>query len=1101
MRRSALPLLLRLADAAPAQPYYTQLGQLTQLQALLLQATGHIGVAPNFLAQLPSNFSRALFGISHKDGRPKKQSKKELVVLGDDSCGVDNPGKIDSDNNDNRSSLLGAIHGARKHRRRSPAPSLEDITLLTLPRRSRIPRAEPLSAGPSSDPANASARGLLGNAVSRTNPPPPSALEEVLCVDRIRMVTPSAPTPELLTTEAAEAVPGVSQGRVPLPLPLPLPPTGSTVAATAAATEPRVIASGAKSAAGVASITALGQVGVGSFAAAETPLSPPSPASPASPPASLPWKPPPPPSPQDQQHQQQLQQQLQQEHVVPSSTEPSPVRLRPVARVVGPDIRSYGSRHVKSIHELLDDLEQSDAASSSPSAPPPPGALLESLEQWRKSRREGDPGRRLGGELAGRLDKVLAPRLSGEYGTVMEPRLTAMLIWSVAKSGLFGDAAIALADRLEESVRPEMPYDKDEYWASLALYSLGLAQQAAAAAAARCGSGSSGGVGGRWSSPAAAAAALVERSRRRLAPALLRLLSRNAATINQQALSNTFWAAGLLQLSDDKRVLAPLVAQAYQTAGEAKSQNISNILYGCAVLGLTEREWAAVQGRSYPLLERLVSETVRRKLLGFQPLEVSCVTWAACKLGLKSSPLLESVADFISRGGFEGVSSSQVWANTLYAMGLADFYDPRVFQKLSTALLESRPDRPPPPPSRGGKPPPTHTPGIVRFATAQTCCNLLFAMGALRHLDEQIVNVLLARMVEVVVSGRAAVVDVALAVRACAQLNYRSPLLDELLDAALPAMKAQAPRLMSYNVLWSMLILGMLGEPHHQPLVRHLVYCVNRYGTTTWKSPSTGAEPMSKSVMRSAPSPSGSQGLAYDDLTQLVQYHLESRYLGLTGEAYDLRPPEGMDVLVRQIRERRQELAAQSATVVHQFVVAALQEMSSSPNCVTAGIRHPRIVRVESEVMVEPELVVVDILLTLAQQNTNPSQKIIIPSSAPDLNSDLDSESVLDLDLDSDLDSGGQKEAVAAAVSVSDMAPTSTSAPTPFGDPNTSTFKLALEVDGPHHFMRNHPDHQDGPSAYRDRVLRRRLGQAVGGAGVEVIQTRKWVEQLHDDET
>ncbi|GIM17388.1 hypothetical protein Vretimale_19926 [Volvox reticuliferus] len=131
---------------------------------------------------------------------------------------------------------------------------------------------------------------------------------------------------------------------------------------------------------------------------------------------------------------------------------------------------------------------------------------------------------------------------------------------------------------------------------------------------------------------------------------------------------------------------------------------------------------------------------------------------------------------------------------------------------------------------------------------------------------------------------------------------------------------------MSYNVLWSMLILGMLGEPRHQPLVRHLVYCVNRYGTTTWKSPSPVAEPMSsKSSMRSTPSPSGPAGLAYDDLTQLVQYHLESRFLGLTGEAYDLRPPGGMDVLVRQIRSRRQELAAQSATVVHQFVVAALQ--------------------------------------------------------------------------------------------------------------------------------------------------------------------------------
>ncbi|EFJ45572.1 hypothetical protein VOLCADRAFT_94031 [Volvox carteri f. nagariensis] len=769
----------------------------------------------------------------------------------------------------------------------------------------------------------------------------------------------------------------------------------------------------------------------------------------------------------------------------------------------------------RSIHELLGELERNAAA-----PPPSPRILLDSLEQWRKHRREPNAGGRSSAAvLAARMDRLLAPKLAGDYGANLEIKSQVLLFWSLVKGGLFGEATLALARRMEESIRPEMPYGSSDYWASLAFYSLGLAQQTA--------TGGAGAGGGGTPSPAtaAAAAALVEQSRRRLAPALLALLSRNARTINQQGLSNTFWAAGLLQMRDHRGLLAPLAAQVYRLAAEAQSQNISNILYGCAVLGLSEREWAAVQG-SYPFLERLLSESVRQR------------------------PLLKAVSELIAGGGFDGVTSSQVWANTLYAMGLMDHYDPRVFQALSQALfkdnsnssggksdssrspdvnsLTSPPPQssppPPQPPSLPSPPSPQLPPSssssssspsqLLRFATAQTCGNVLFAMGALRHVDEQIMDALLTRMLQIVRgggrggggSGGVSVVDLALAVRACAHLNYRSSLLDELLEAAMPALKAQAARLMAYNVLWSMLILGILGEVRHQPLVQYLVSCVNRYGTSTWKSAADPSSPSSPSISSSPPPPS-SETAAYDDLTQLVQYHLESRYLGLTGTAYDLTPPQGMDALIRQIRERRQQLAAQSSTVVHQKVVATLQEMAAAPNCLTAGVRHPRILAVESEVLLEPELVVVDVLLTLeadpdanlnSNSNSSPfeASSPVAAAAAPAVAATT---AAFAGNNNNNKNNNNNNNS-----SPTDYVPSSPPSPSTSSATSTSSapiqYKLAVEVDGPHHFMRNRLDHQDGTSAYRDRVLQRRLGQQAGGGGVAVVRTRTWVEQLPDDE-
>ncbi|GLC66690.1 hypothetical protein PLESTF_000461500 [Pleodorina starrii] len=714
----------------------------------------------------------------------------------------------------------------------------------------------------------------------------------------------------------------------------------------------------------------------------------------------------------------------------------------------------------KPIHELLDELESG--------SPPPPRHIWESLAQWRKGRR-GEPGG-TAVELTARLDRLLVPRLQGEYGKEMPTKTQVFLLWSIVKAGLVGEAAMTLVRLLEESVRYDMPYSKDEFWASLAFYSIGLAQQEAGGGGGGAGGAADG--GGRRSGPAAAAAAaLVERARGRLVPELLGLLGRNARTINMQALSNTFWAAGLLQLRDHS-ALSALAEQAAHRAPEAQSQNIANILYGCAVLGLSDKEWAAVQGRN-PFLERLISVAVRRRLVGFQPLEVSCVAWAACKLpGIRPKPLLEVVSEFVGRGGFDGVTSSQVWANTLYAMGLADFYDPRVFEQLARTLLLHGPQdnhnhhnhHDPQRKSGGGAASgrvqsAVHPPPLLRSATAQTCCNILFAMGIVRHLDERVVDVLLSRMVAVVnaAGSRAAVVDVALAVRACAQLNYRSPGVDALLDAALPAMKAQAPKLMAYNVLWSLMTLDMLDESRHQPLVRHLVYCINKYGTSTWKTPSAAPPSAAPPTVAAAAlaasaaaSRSGPDGTAYDDLTQLVQYHLESRYLGLTGPQYDLTPPYGIDAVVRQIRERRQFLAAQSSTVVHRKVVTMLEDMASEDDGRLPSNPRIRILSVDSEFMVEPELVVVDVLLTLEVRQD------------PDLP---------DPDLGRRPEGGGGGEPHAGA----------------------RVCRLALEVDGPHHFMRNRPMVQDGASAYRDRVLLRRLD------GLAVVPTSVWVERLRDD--
>jgi hypothetical protein len=127
---------------------------------------------------------------------------------------------------------------------------------------------------------------------------------------------------------------------------------------------------------------------------------------------------------------------------------------------------------------------------------------------------------------------------------------------------------------------------------------------------------------------------------------------------------------------------------------------------------------------------------------------------------------------------------------------------------------------------------------------------------------------------------------------------------------------------------------------------------------------------------------------------------------------------------------------------------------------------YPRILAVESEVMVEPELIVVDVLLTLERPAGRYDSRAAVQNVA-------------------------QHSAVAAA----DGAATSTGATGSEPAAAASTYRLALEVDGQHHFMRNRLAHQDGASAYRDRVLRRRLGPN----GVVVVPTWIWVEQLRDE--
>lgn len=126
---------------------------------------------------------------------------------------------------------------------------------------------------------------------------------------------------------------------------------------------------------------------------------------------------------------------------------------------------------------------------------------------------------------------------------------------------------------------------------------------------------------------------------------------------------------------------------------------------------------------------------------------------------------------------------------------------------------------------------------------------------------------------------------------------------------------------------------------------------------------------------------------------------------------------------------------------------------ASSPG--SNQVSYPRILKVESEVMLEHELIVVDVLLTLARPN---------PQS---VNQDV-------------------------------PATHSSSSNTTAADSFGSTYQIALEVDGPHHYMRNRLSHTDGSSEYRNRVLQRRLGAATGGSGVAIVRTSVWVEQLRD---
>ncbi|GFR51800.1 hypothetical protein Agub_g14259, partial [Astrephomene gubernaculifera] len=197
----------------------------------------------------------------------------------------------------------------------------------------------------------------------------------------------------------------------------------------------------------------------------------------------------------------------------------------------------------------------------------------------------------------------------------------------------------------------------------------------------------------------------------------------------------------------------------------------------------------------------------------------------------------------------------------------------------------------------------------------------------LRHLDEQVVDVLLARMVN---HGSAVTVaDAGLAVRACAHLNYRSPWLVALLEAVLPRMKAEPHRVMAHNMLWSLMALNLLPDPQLRPLIAFLTSCLRRFGTSSWaasqqqqqrlrlerlQTSSTSASAVlaaAAAARASASSSSGSGGgsggggssrsnpdvlLDYtwrEDVSQLYQYYLECQLLGLSGlPEYDLGPAE-----------------------------------------------------------------------------------------------------------------------------------------------------------------------------------------------------------------
>ncbi len=148
----------------------------------------------------------------------------------------------------------------------------------------------------------------------------------------------------------------------------------------------------------------------------------------------------------------------------------------------------------------------------------------------------------------------------------------------------------------------------------------------------------------------------------------------------------------------------------------------------------------------------------------------------------------------------------QEWSNLLYGMALLKYYNSKVFQGLSTAVTPPMrfKDVPAPLPvgvfhhsekdrkyaekiGTTGWAPRVELPrdprvfsSMLTLATSQAVSNMLFAVGVLRHLDEDMVDELSLRLASY---GTAVTYsDFALALRAFVQINYQPSGLTQLLE-------------------------------------------------------------------------------------------------------------------------------------------------------------------------------------------------------------------------------------------------------------------------------------------------------------------------------
>lgn len=124
---------------------------------------------------------------------------------------------------------------------------------------------------------------------------------------------------------------------------------------------------------------------------------------------------------------------------------------------------------------------------------------------------------------------------------------------------------------------------------------------------------------------------------------------------------------------------------------------------------------------------------------------------------------------------------------------------------------------------------------------------------------------------------------------------------------------------------------------------------------------------------------------------------------------------------------------------------------------------HPGTLQVRFEHLLEPELVPVDLLITMAQTKPAPPSASAAPAPR------------------SPSPAGRGRKRTRKSQQGADADAEQGSA---------ATWEVALEVDGPMHYMLNDQEHMDGRTVYRDRLLARRLG----AANVLVLRTRDWIE-------